>query len=89
MDWICQQGCAICRSPAEPHHLLSGGRQIDDLHTIPLCPLHHRSHRNDEVATSRHPWKRAWEKRYHTTEGEILTRLRRVYRERLQDDAED
>ena len=79
MDWIVRHGCAICRSPALVHHMLQGGRRMDHLHTIPLCYQHHQSGRDDEIATSRHPWKSRWEQRYHTTEREILTRLRREY----------
>lgn len=82
MDWIVQQGCSICRSPAEVHHLVSGGRRLGHLFTIGLCPVHHRSGRDDEIATSRHPWKKRWEARYHTSETELLDKLRRKYAER-------
>ena len=40
-------GCIICMrsgldSPAEVHHLTEGGRRLGHMHTIPLCPAHHR-----------------------------------------------
>lgn len=40
MDFIARQGCSICRSPAEVHHITKGGRRIDHLHSIPLCMMH-------------------------------------------------
>jgi len=48
------------------HHILRNGKRVDDLHTIPLCPIHHRLGVNDKVAVSRHPWKKEFEKRYGT-----------------------
>lgn len=48
------------------HHILRNGKRVDDLHTIPLCPIHHRLGANDKVAVSRHPWKKEFEKRYGT-----------------------
>ena len=86
MDWIARQGCAICRSPAQVHHLKSGGRRIGHLHTIPLCFNHHESHRDDAEVTSLHHWKKRWETRYSTTEREILTRLRREYARLCEDE---
>jgi hypothetical protein len=77
MDFIVQQGCAICRSPAEVHHLLRGGRRMDHLHTIPLCPNHHRSGINCAEYVSRHPWKREFEKRYGT-EWELWEQVKRL-----------
>ncbi len=41
-------GCVACRkedlgiTPADVHHLLSGGRRLGHQHSIPLCPWHHR-----------------------------------------------
>lgn len=48
MDAITRLGCIACiltnrgETPAEPHHLLSGGRRMGHLFTIPLCVGHHR-----------------------------------------------
>jgi hypothetical protein len=63
-------GCIVClnehgcRSPADIHHIHKNGRRVDDLHTIPLCYMHHRSGVNNKETTSRHPWKKAFETRY-------------------------
>lgn len=76
-------GCLVCRntglgySPADAHHLLRNGRRIDDFHVIPLCEKHHRSGHNNEVAVSRHPWRKAFEHRYGT-EMELLEQTRKL-----------
>jgi len=64
-------GCIVCRlndiySPPDIHHILRSGKKQTDLETIPLCFIHHRSGLNNEVAVSRHPHKREFEKRYGT-----------------------
>lgn len=76
LDAITRMGCVVClcsglETDGEPHHILSGGRRIDHMHTICLCPAHHRSGRNDAYAVSRHPWRREFEARYGT-EQELL-----------------
>jgi hypothetical protein len=81
MDAICQLGCIVCHlflgvfSPAEPHHMLSGGRRRGHFFTIPLCFLHHRSGRNDEEVVSRDQNQRRFEKRYGT-EDSLLAETR-------------
>jgi hypothetical protein len=83
MDKICALGCIICRlfhnifSPAEPHHMLSGGRKLGHLFTIPLCPLHHRSGRNDAEVVSRDQNQRRFEKRYGK-ESDLLEKTREL-----------
>lgn len=70
MDAITRLGCIACRvdgrghSPAVVHHIIKHGRRVGHLFTIPLCPEHHNSGRRDEGCISRHPWHRAFEKRY-------------------------
>ena len=70
MDAITRLGCIACRvdgrghSPAVVHHIIKHGRRVGHLFTIPLCPNHHNSGRRDEDCISRHPWHRAFEKRY-------------------------
>lgn len=65
-------GCIVCRnelkgvSPPDIHHIQKNGRRVDDFHTIPLCPLHHRSGVNSKEYVSRHPWKKEFERRYGT-----------------------
>lgn len=54
------------KSDPDIHHILKNGRRVDDFHTIPLCPTHHRFGVNNDVAVSRHPWKKEFEKRYGT-----------------------
>ena len=55
--------------------MLSGGRRMGHLFTIPLCYLHHRSGRNDAQATSRDQNQRRFELRYGT-ERELLEQTR-------------
>jgi len=70
MDAITELGCCVCLreglgiSPSEVHHMLSGGRRMGHLFTIPLCYLHHRSGRNDEQVVSRDQSQRRFEARY-------------------------
>lgn len=70
LDTIVRFGCIVCHlagrpgTPSEPHHLLSGGRRIGHLVTIPLCYDHHRSGRRDTQFVSYHPWKAEFERRY-------------------------
>ena len=72
MDAICRLGCICCYlagkpgTPAEPHHMLSGGRRMGHLFTIPLCYFHHRSGRNDAEVTSRDQSQRRFELMYGT-----------------------
>lgn len=70
MAAITRLGCIVCinegwgATPAAVHHLLEGGRRISHLHTIPLCPSHHNAGVNNHSCVSRHPHKRAFERRY-------------------------
>lgn len=88
MDSICQLGCIVCLlfkgvvSPAEPHHMLRGGRRRGHLFTIPLCPLHHRSGRNDDEVVSRDQNQRRFEKRYGT-EDSLLAKTRELVKQRF------
>lgn len=65
-------GCIVClndmgvSSQPDIHHILKNGKRVDDFHTIPLCPTHHRFGVNNEIAVSRHPWKKEFERRYGT-----------------------
>ena len=84
LDAICRVGCIVCRlqglgaTPAEPHHLLlKSGRRMGHLFTIPLCPEHHRGHRNDAKCISRHPYRSAFEARYGT-EAQLLERTKEL-----------
>jgi Recombination enhancement, RecA-dependent nuclease len=65
-----EMGCIVCLndlnviSPPDMHHIHKNGKKVDDLHTIPLCPTHHRFGINTAQAVSRHPWKAEFERRY-------------------------
>ena len=74
-------GCIVClnetgiRIDADIHHIHKNNRRVDDFHTIPLCPTHHRFGMNNKIAVSRHPWKKEFEKRYGT-EWELYEQVR-------------
>ncbi len=68
MDRIVRLGCIVCWNegrrgePPDVHHILSGGRRMGHLFTIPLCPGHHRGGVPGMIA--RHPWKARFEAAY-------------------------
>ncbi len=77
-------GCIVClnelgvRSQPDIHHLhRNGNRRVDDFHTIPLCPTHHRSGLKTKQFVSRHPWKAEFEKRYGT-EWELFEQVKEI-----------
>lgn len=80
-DQLQQLGCIVCKldlrifTPPDIHHIHKNGRRIDDFHTIPLCPTHHRLGIKTKLFVSRHPWKREFEKRYGT-EMELLEKVK-------------
>lgn len=88
LDAITQLGCIVCLlflkvfSPAEPHHMLSGGRRRGHLFSIPLCPGHHRFGMDDERATSRDQCRRRFEARYGT-EDSLLAKSRQLVEQRF------
>jgi hypothetical protein len=73
-------GCIVCRNlgygyvPAEPHHMLDGGRRIGHQHALPLCYDHHRSGRNDDEVVSRDHNQRRFEAR-NGTEADLLAQV--------------
>ena len=86
MDSISRLGCIVCLlqghpgTPAEVHHMLSGGRRIGHLWTLPLCcPGHHR-YGDGVKKISRHNWKSQFEAAYGT-ESELLKRTQRLVAE--------
>ena len=81
-------GCIVClnelgvKSPPDIHHIhKNGNRRVDDFHTIPLCPNHHRLGVNNEEYVSRHPWKKEFEKRYGS-EWDLFEQVKRLVEER-------
>lgn len=82
-------GCIPCRrrgfgyvSP-QIHHLLRGGRRIDHMHTIPLCPTCHGAGIKTAEFVSRHPWRKEFEKRYGA-EKDMLKEVQTAYRRRYE-----
>jgi len=83
MDAIVASGCIACRLDSLPakglpcavHHILSGGRRMGHLFTLPLCDPGHHQNGGQFGITSRHPWKAQFEAKYGT-ELELLARLR-------------
>jgi hypothetical protein len=75
-------GCIVCHlngihTPPDIHHILANGRRQSHLMSIPLCYAHHRMGINNKIATSRHPFKREFEKRYGT-EHELYEHVKRI-----------
>ena len=65
-------GCIACyieyhvlETPASAHHLLSGGRRISHLHTIPLCYDHHQGERGIHT-------RKRWVRDTYGTDNELL-----------------
>ena len=88
MDAVVQLGCIACRvmgvfgTPCEVHHILKNGKRIGHLHTIGLCPSHHRSELNTWHIVSRHPWRKQFERAYGK-ENDLLELTRRLVKESL------
>lgn len=88
MDAITQLGCIVCLlfrhvfSPPDVHHMLDGGRRRGHLFSIPLCPMHHRSGRNDAEVVSRDQNQRRFEARYGTEES-LLAKTRELVLQRF------
>ena len=74
LNAIADMGCIACRVdghfgvPAEIHHIVSGGRRLGHLHSIPLCPGHHRDGAGIPGLVARHPWKARFEAQYGSEE---------------------
>lgn len=77
MQSIAELGCIACRkdgysSPASVHHIISGGRRMGHLFTLPLCFLHHQG--DGRQVPSVHFTKRTFVARYGS-ELELLAGL--------------
>ena len=87
LDQIIQIDCIVCRleklgaTPAEIHHINGSRKPEAHFDTIPLCFLHHRSEKNIEEYTSRHPFKYRFEERYGT-ETDLLQKTREIIQEK-------
>ena len=82
MNAIRELGCIVCllewdmTTPPEIHHIAGKTKPGTHMLTIPLCKEHHRGQRDDQICTSRHPWKQRFEERYGS-ELELLNECRR------------
>lgn len=82
MDKLTSYGCIACKidgnGHVQPaiHHMLSGGRRIGHLFTLPLCQPGHHMDGQQLGRISRHPWKRQFEQKYGT-EQELLQILQK------------
>lgn len=81
MDKARAFGCIVCHlyhdapnTPAVIHHILSGGRRMGHLYTIPLCEPGHHQHSPTRAKISRHPDKARFEAAY-APELELLSAL--------------
>jgi len=83
MSDIVELGCIVCRNegfgitPPEVHHIDGSKKEGCHFKTLPLCFFHHRSGGNIETHTSRHPYKKEFEKRYGT-ENELLNQVKEL-----------
>lgn len=81
MDRIVDYGCIACRldgkepRPTVPHHILSGGKRMGHLFTLPLCDPGHHQGGQPLGLISVHPWKARFEARYGA-QLELLARLK-------------
>lgn len=79
-----EYGCVVCRrqgvyTPADYHHLLSGGRRRGNFYGFGLCPTHHRS--GSKRVISRDQNKRRFEEAYGS-EDSMLAEVQVAYESR-------
>jgi Recombination enhancement, RecA-dependent nuclease len=78
MDRLQSLGCVACEidgisdTPGEIHHIVQGQRRLGHLHTLILCPAHHRG--DGRQVPSVHFTKRQFVQRYGS-ELELLAGL--------------
>jgi len=74
MSDVLSDGCCVCRlfldvfTPCEIHHIEGSRKEGAHYKTIGLCVFHHRAGLNNKDCVSRHPYKKEFERRYHTDE---------------------
>ena len=79
-------GCIVCKryhltwSPCTWHHIDGQKSQKKHKLTIGLCYMHHDGKQDNRIYTSRHPFKKTFEKRYGT-EQELLEYQNRLIEE--------
>lgn len=76
MAAVADLGCIICGGIAELHHpLRGGGKRVNHMDVIPLCPRHHNRPFTHGVAF--HAGKKTWQAKYGT-ERELLDRVNKL-----------
>lgn len=73
---VAEQGCCICGSPANVHHIRSGmgmGQRNNDFHSIPLCHHHHQG-----AEGIHHLGTKQWQERYAPEEELLVDTVRRI-----------
>lgn len=82
-DAIVELGCICChldghpQTPASIHHILSGGRRIDHMHTLPLCERGHHQPDSRSGKFSVHYHRADFKKKYGS-ELELLAKTREL-----------
>jgi hypothetical protein len=75
-DMICQGGCIVCGSPAEPHHIeITAGCKKDHDRVIPLCPTHHRT---GGYGVAIHAGRAEFESKYGTEQELFIKTMERL-----------
>ena len=70
MNAVAELGCAICKRPAQVHHVANQGVRASHYETIPICGYHHTDGPHGEAI---HQGRRTWEARFGT-ERELLVK---------------
>lgn len=65
MSRMVDDGCIVCESPAEIHHLGGAGMGLKSKEFMPLCPHHHRTGGHGNAY---HAGKETWEAIFGTQE---------------------
>ena len=74
MAAVAALGCIVCylfhdvHTPASIHHIDGKTKEGAHFKVIPLCHLHHNAKVDCDKYTSRHDYKKRFEKRYGTEE---------------------
>ena len=68
MSRMVDEGCIICYSPTEIHHISGAGMALKSSKFFPLCPFHHRT---GGIGNAIHAGVETWEG-IHGTQEELL-----------------
>lgn len=87
MRKLVEIGCIVCLTqsrgyvPPEIHHIVSGGRRIGHIYTIPLCTHHHKQCPANSGEVGRHQNKAEFEILYGS-EAELLEQVNGILSEK-------